>query len=93
MSMSVLETITSYFTPDVISKASSGHTDNTGDATSNVTLSQNRANAVRDMLVNGEVSADRMTTAGYGQDRPIAFNDTEEGKARNRRTELVVLKR
>jgi outer membrane protein OmpA-like peptidoglycan-associated protein len=70
-----------------------GHTDNTGDAESNIALSRSRASVVRDMLVSGGVAADRMTTAGYGQDRPIASNDTEEGKARNRRTELVVLRK
>ena len=70
-----------------------GHTDSTGDTESNIALSQNRASVVRGMLVSGGVAADRMTTAGYGQDRPIASNDTEEGKARNRRTELVVLKK
>jgi OmpA-OmpF porin, OOP family len=70
-----------------------GYTDNTGDPAINLTLSQNRANAIRDMLAAGGISLDRMTTAGYGQDRPIASNDTDEGRARNRRTELVVLNR
>jgi OmpA-OmpF porin, OOP family len=70
-----------------------GHTDSTGDPASNQTLSQNRADAVRAMLISNGVSPDRMTTIGYGQDRPVATNDTDEGKARNRRTELVVLKK
>lgn len=70
-----------------------GHTDNTGDAAANQTLSTNRAIAIKDMLVAGGISPDRMTTIGYGEDRPVASNDTDEGKARNRRTELVVLKR
>ena len=70
-----------------------GHTDSTGDPAANQTLSQNRADAVRAILVTNGISADRMTTMGYGQDRPIASNDTDEGKARNRRTELVVLKK
>jgi len=70
-----------------------GHTDSTGDPASNQTLSQNRADAVRGILMNNGISADRMTTAGYGQDRPVASNDTDDGKARNRRTELVVLKK
>jgi len=70
-----------------------GHTDNTGDAESNIALSRSRARVVRDMLVSGGLAADRMTTAGYGQDRPIGSNDTEEGRARNRRTELAVLKK
>lgn len=67
-----------------------GHTDNTGSPQANQTLSSDRANAVKGMLVNQGVNADRITTAGYGQDRPVASNDTEEGKARNRRLELTV---
>jgi len=70
-----------------------GHTDNTGDAAANQTLSTDRATAIQGMLVNGGVAVDRITTVGYGQDKPIASNDTEDGKARNRRTELVVLKK
>lgn len=70
-----------------------GHTDNTGDPAANQTLSNERATAIQSMLVAGGVEADRITTAGYGQDKPVASNDTEEGKARNRRTELVVLKK
>ena len=70
-----------------------GHTDNTGDATANMKESQDRANAVRDMLVNGGVDTNRISTAGYGQDKPIASNGTDEGRAKNRRTELVVTKK
>jgi len=70
-----------------------GYTDNTGEPASNLTLSQNRASAIRDMLAAGGIAPERMATAGYGQERPIASNDTEEGKARNRRTEMVVLRR
>lgn len=70
-----------------------GHTDSTGEPAANVTLSQNRANIVKDILVSNGISADRLSTVGYGQDRPLASNDTEDGKARNRRTELVVLKK
>lgn len=70
-----------------------GHTDNTGDAAANMKLSQDRANAVRDLLVNGGIDASRLSTAGYGQDKPAASNDTEEGRAKNRRTELVVTKK
>jgi K(+)-stimulated pyrophosphate-energized sodium pump len=68
----------------------SGYTDNTGDATANQTLSQQRADAVKASLVNSGVGGDRITTAGYGQDKPIASNDTEEGKAQNRRLEMTV---
>lgn len=70
-----------------------GHTDNTGDPAANLKLSQDRATAVRDALVNGGIDANRTSTAGYGQDKPIASNDTEEGRAKNRRTELVVTKK
>ena len=70
-----------------------GYTDNTGNAEANQKLSQDRAEAVKTMLVNGGIDAGRLTTAGYGQDKPIASNDTDEGRAKNRRTELVVVKR
>jgi outer membrane protein OmpA-like peptidoglycan-associated protein/uncharacterized protein YidB (DUF937 family) len=67
-----------------------GHTDNTGNADANVTLSQRRADAVRDALVQDGVSADALTARGYGQTRPIASNDTEDGRYRNRRIEFTV---
>jgi K(+)-stimulated pyrophosphate-energized sodium pump len=70
-----------------------GYTDNTGNAEANQKLSQDRAEAVKTMLVNGGIDAGRLTTAGYGQDKPVASNDTDEGRAKNRRTELVVVKR
>jgi len=70
-----------------------GYTDSTGDAAANKELSINRANAIRDLLVQGSVDTARITTAGYGADKPIASNDTEEGRAKNRRTELVVVKK
>jgi outer membrane protein OmpA-like peptidoglycan-associated protein len=67
-----------------------GHTDNTGDVEANQRLSVDRANAVKAMLVSGGVPSDRISTAGYGQSRPIAANDTDEGRTRNRRIELTV---
>jgi outer membrane protein OmpA-like peptidoglycan-associated protein len=70
-----------------------GHTDNTGDAAANKQLSVERANAVRDMLTQGGIDPSHITTEGFGADKPIASNDTEEGKAKNRRTEMVVLKK
>ena len=68
----------------------SGHTDNTGAADANQRLSLARADTVRDMLVSSGIAPDRIATNGYGQDRPIAPNNTDEGRARNRRTELTV---
>jgi OmpA-OmpF porin, OOP family len=70
-----------------------GHTDNTGSPQANQSLSSDRANAVKGILVNQGINADRITTAGYGQDRPVASNDTEDGRARNRRLELTVTKK
>lgn len=70
-----------------------GHTDNTGDAVANKTLSQARADAVKTLLQQNGVDAGRISTMGYGSEKPVASNDTEEGRARNRRTELTVTKK
>ncbi|HTX87427.1 MAG TPA: OmpA family protein [Bacteroidales bacterium] len=71
----------------------SGHTDNVGTPEYNMTLSGNRAKAVYDYLVNNGIAKDRLTYAGYGLTRPIDTNDTEEGRANNRRTEFKVVTR
>jgi OmpA-OmpF porin, OOP family len=70
-----------------------GHTDNTGNAAANKQLSIDRATALRDMLTQAGIDPARIATQGYGADKPVASSDTEEGKAKNRRTELVVIKR
>ena len=70
-----------------------GHTDSTGEPEANKKLSENRAEAVKAMMVSDGVDANRIGTAGWGQEKPIASNDTEDGKAKNRRTELIVTKR
>lgn len=67
-----------------------GYTDNTGDPKANVTLSQQRADAVMAELVKLGVAADRLKAEGYGQEHPIADNSTEEGRAKNRRIDLRV---
>jgi outer membrane protein OmpA-like peptidoglycan-associated protein/Tol biopolymer transport system component len=70
----------------------SGHTDNSGNAANNKTLSLNRAKAVYDYLVNtGGIAAARLKYAGYGDTQPISDNKTAEGKAKNRRTEAKVI--
>lgn len=68
-----------------------GHTDSKGRAEYNQSLSEKRAKAVRDYLIGKGVSADRLTSNGYGETRPVATNDTDAGRARNRRTELTII--
>ncbi|MDA3932928.1 MAG: OmpA family protein [Gammaproteobacteria bacterium] len=67
-----------------------GHTDSVGTDNYNLSLSDRRAAVVRDYLISKGISADRMTSAGYGETRPIASNDNDAGRAQNRRTELVI---
>jgi len=69
-----------------------GHTDNIGDAAANQTLSEQRAAAVRDYLIQSGVASDALSSKGYGQDKPVADNATEEGRNQNRRMEFTVLK-
>ena len=70
-----------------------GHTDNTGDAAANKKLSFDRAVVVKEIMVKGGIADARIDIDGYGQEKPVAPNETEEGRAKNRRTELVVAKR
>jgi outer membrane protein OmpA-like peptidoglycan-associated protein len=66
-----------------------GHTDNTGDATHNLSLSQQRADAVKEQLVKMGIQASRLTTKGFGDSKPISDNNSVEGRANNRRVEFV----
>ena len=66
-----------------------GHTDNSGTAAHNLTLSQQRADAVKDQLVKMSIDASRLTTKGFGDSKPISDNTSLEGKANNRRVEFV----
>ena len=68
-----------------------GHTDSVGPRQANVTLSLQRAIAVKEYLEAAGVDADNLGVQGFGPDRPVAGNDTEEGRARNRRIEFRVL--
>ena len=69
----------------------SGHTDNTGGRALNQRLSRQRAESVRQYLIERGVAADRLTAVGYGPDKPVASNRTAEGRTQNRRVELTRL--
>lgn len=68
-----------------------GHTDSDGDDAFNQTLSEKRAEAVRTELIKLGISADRLTSKGWGESKPMTGNDTSEGKAQNRRVEFIKL--
>lgn len=67
-----------------------GHTDNTGNKNDKVTLSLNRANAVKNYLENHGIAADRLQVKGWGMSKPVVANDTPEGRMQNRRVEIEV---
>ena len=68
-----------------------GHTDNTGSEQHNVGLGKDRAEAVKAYLLSHGIAADRLTTVSYGSAKPVVSNDTEEGRAQNRRVEFVLI--
>jgi len=67
-----------------------GHTDNLGDPAKNQILSLNRANAVRDYLINKGISDKKITSNGFGDKKPVASNKTPAGRKLNRRVEFIV---
>lgn len=67
-----------------------GHTDSKGRDAYNLGLSDRRSAVVRDYLISKGIDANRMSSRGYGETRPVASNDTSDGRAQNRRTELVI---
>jgi OOP family OmpA-OmpF porin len=69
-----------------------GHTDNVGKPEDNLKLSEERAKAVRDYLVKKGIDGTRITAKGYGDTKPVAYNTDEAGRAKNRRTQLKVIK-
>lgn len=68
-----------------------GHTDSTGSDEHNLVLSKDRAQSVSCYLATLEVSSQRFTTNGYGETQPIATNDTDEGRQRNRRVDIAIM--
>ena len=69
-----------------------GHTDSDGEAGMNMDLSQRRAETVRNYIIKKGVPANRVTAVGYGETEPVASNQTDEGKRKNRRTEVRIIK-
>jgi len=69
-----------------------GHTDSVGSASLNQKLSDSRANSVRDFLIDKGIGADRLSAIGYGEDKPIATNNTRAGRKSNRRVEINLIK-
>jgi len=69
-----------------------GHTDSSGERSYNLDLSQRRADAVRDFLIENGIRAERITARGYGEEKAVASNATAEGRRENRRVEVIVPK-
>jgi outer membrane protein OmpA-like peptidoglycan-associated protein len=89
----VLQSITSILKEYPYSKFMiEGHTDSDGSNALNQTLSENRAAAVKNYLIENGVAADRLQSTGYGETKPIASNKTAKGKAMNRRVEISLIK-
>lgn len=68
-----------------------GHTDDVGEDAANQKLSQSRADAVRNYLIKNGIEGRRVSAVGYGEAKPVAYNDTPEGRQKNRRTEVRIL--
>lgn len=85
----VREIITMLKSTPTLKLSIEGHTDNAGTPAGNKTLSENRAQSVMQAIIVGGIDAWRLSAAGFGQANPIADNRTDEGRAKNRRVELV----
>lgn len=80
-------------TPGITKVRIEGHTDSTSTMEHNQTLSEQRADSVRDYLVSKGIATGRLTTKGYGQTKPIGDNSTEDGRYQNRRVEFYIVER
>jgi OmpA-OmpF porin, OOP family len=76
--------------PEITRVVVEGHTDSTGSARGNLRLSQARAESVVDAIVQRGIEKARLTAKGFGSSRPIASNDTPEGRDANRRVEISI---
>ena len=75
---------------DLIKILIEGHTDNSGDYRANVKLSRDRANSIKKFLVENGIQSNRIKTIGLGSSRPRFSNDSESGRQKNRRVEIVI---
>lgn len=93
-SFPILQEVADYlkFNQGITKMSVDGHTDNTGSAALNKTLSQQRAEACMNWLVGHGIAAGRLEAHGFGPDKPLVENDTPENRAKNRRTEFNILK-
>jgi len=85
------EAVNTLKTESTIKIVAEGHTDSTASDAYNQKLSERRAVAVKEYLVKGGIATDRIQTEGFGESRPVATNDTADGRAQNRRVELRVV--
>ena len=91
-SQSIIDQISEMLSANPTLKISlEGHSDNVGSITSNQTLSESRGKAVVNALISKGTDKARLSSKGWGQTKPVAENTTEEGKAKNRRVEIVKL--
>jgi len=89
--LDIVEELTTYLKENpTIKIAIHGHTDNVGDASSNLKLSNDRAKIVQDLLILSDINAERLSFKGFGATKPIAPNTNEKGRALNRRTEFLI---
>jgi OOP family OmpA-OmpF porin len=79
--------------PEIEEVQVEGHTDSQGGDKANMKLSDARAKAVRDFLINQGIAGSRLVAKGFGESKPVADNDTEEGRYKNRRVEFEITKR
>jgi outer membrane protein OmpA-like peptidoglycan-associated protein/tetratricopeptide (TPR) repeat protein len=93
-SKAVIDQLTEFLTENPKIKIQvQGHTDNIGNDADNVKLSENRARSVFDYLVSKGLSKERITYKGFGKSMPVASNETEEGRGKNRRTVFVIIEK
>ena len=79
--------------PEITKIEVQGHTDDRGYRALNDTLSQARASAVMKAMIQRGIAADRLTAKGYGQNRPLVENTTEEGRQKNRRVQFIIVEK